>query len=68
LTRFGFNYLEKLIKNKNQKILIVNETAEEKDDLMSDFISIITLFCARIYGKRRNKSKTKKLLKELENV
>lgn len=24
--------------------------------------------CARIYGKRRNKSKTKKLLKELENV
>ncbi len=68
LTRFGFNYLEKLIKNKNQKILIVNETAEEKDDLMNDFISIITSFCARIYGKRRNKSKTKKLLKELENV
>jgi len=67
LTRFGFNYLNKLFKIKNQSILIVNETEEDKNDIVQDFISIITSFCARIYGQRRNKQKTKKLIEELKN-
>jgi len=37
------------------------------DDLMQDFISIITSFIARLYGIRRNKRKTEQLIKELEN-
>lgn len=33
---------------------------------MSDFVSIITSFCARLYGLRRNKRRTEQLIKELE--
>lgn len=32
----------------------------ERDDLMQDFVSIITSFCDRLYGKRRTKGKQKK--------
>ena len=33
-----------------------------KDDLMQDFISLVTIFCARIYGKRRSKRKTENII------
>jgi predicted site-specific integrase-resolvase len=34
---------------------------------MHDFVSIITTFCARLYGQRRTKRKTEQLIKELES-
>lgn len=67
LARFGLNYLEVLLNKLNKKIEIINETKEEREDLMQDFISIITSFCSKIYGQRRNKRKTEKIIKELEN-
>lgn len=39
---------------------------DEKEDLMQDFVSIITSFCARLYDKRRTKRMTEKLIKEME--
>jgi predicted site-specific integrase-resolvase len=38
----------------------------ERDDLMQDFVSVITSFCARLYGKRRTKRMTEKLVEKLE--
>ena len=66
LARFGVNYIEKLLSLDNRKIEIVNNVEEEKEDLVQDFISIITSFCARIYGNKRSKRATEKLIKELE--
>jgi len=34
---------------------------------MQDFIVIITSFCARLYGLRRSKRETEKIIKELKN-
>lgn len=67
LARFGINYIQKLLKLNNREIEIVNNIEAEKEDLIQDFISVITLFCARIYGQRRTKRKTKKLIQELMN-
>lgn len=67
LARFGVNYIEKLLEMQNRKLEIINPIAEERDDLIQDFISIITSFCARIYGQRRSKRNTEKLIKELSN-
>lgn len=50
LTRFGFNYLETLLTMQNRKIEVVNQVIDEKEELIADFTSIITSFCARIYG------------------
>lgn len=62
----GLEDLEGYIK-KNQGITIevVNVAEEEKEDLIQDFISVITSFCARIYGQRRSKRATEKLIKEI---
>jgi len=65
LTRFGFNFLKTLMKDC--EIVIINETTVEKDELMEDFVSLITSFCARLYGNRRSKRKTEILIKELNN-
>ena len=67
LTRFGFNYIDILLKSHNKQIEVINLVDSDKEDLIQDFVSVITSFCARIYGKRRSKRKTEKLIKELED-
>jgi predicted site-specific integrase-resolvase len=67
LARFGLNYIEKLLSMQNRKIEVLNPQPNEIDDLMQDFVSIITSFTARLYGKRRSKRATEKLIKNLEN-
>lgn len=66
LTRFGFNYLEILFEEQGRTIEVVNESENGKEDLMEDFVSIITSFVARLYGLRRSKRRTEKLIKELK--
>lgn len=67
LTRFGFHYLEILAKKQNFEIVVVNQVEDDKEDLIQDFISIITSFCARVYSKRRVTRKTEQLIEELKN-
>jgi predicted site-specific integrase-resolvase len=64
LTRFGFKYIESLMELQGRKIEVINNL-DDKDDLIQDFVSVITSFCARIYGQRRSKRSTEKLIKEL---
>ena len=65
LTRFGFNYIQNLLKTYNREIIVINNAEDDKQDLIQDFISVITSFCARIYGQRRSKRNTEKLLNDL---
>ena len=65
LARFGLNYIEKLLTMQGRKIEIINPQTNDVDDLMQDFVSIITSFCSRLYGKRRSKRKT---IKIIENI
>ena len=66
LTRFGFNYLDTLLMQLDCEIEVVNQTSEDKADLMYDLVSIITSFCARYYGLRRSKRETEKIIYELQ--
>jgi len=67
LTRFGFNYIETLLNYNNIDIEVINNVDTDKEDIIQDFVSIITSYCARIYGQRRSKRKTEKLIEELKN-
>ena len=64
LTRFGFNYIKVLLETSDRHIEVINNSTTS-DDIIEDFVSVITSFCARIYGKRRSKRNTEKLIKEL---
>lgn len=66
LTRFGFNYIEKLLALSNRRIEVVNLAADGKEDLLDDLVSIIYSFCARLYGRRRAKRKTEKVTSALK--
>lgn len=66
LTRFGFNYLEYLLKKLGCEIIVLNADEENETDLIKDLVSIITSFCCRLYGMRRGQNKAKRIREELE--
>jgi predicted site-specific integrase-resolvase len=61
-TRFGFRYLETLLKGQGREIEVVNQADNGTEDLLADLVSIIDSFC----GQRRAKRKTEKIVAELE--
>jgi len=67
LTRFGFNYLDQLLKMQNRRIEVINLAEDGKEDLIQDFVSIVTSFYARLYGQRRSRRKTERLIAELSH-
>ncbi|OQX16211.1 MAG: hypothetical protein BWK80_40390 [Desulfobacteraceae bacterium IS3] len=67
LTWFRFNYIKLLKESQGCRIEIINESANDRDELMQDFVSLVTCFTARLYGLRRSKRKTERLVRELEN-
>ena len=66
LTRFGFRYIETLLKGQGRSVEVVNVAENGTEDLLADLVSIIDSFCARLYGQRRAKRKTEKIVAELE--
>lgn len=66
-TRFGWNYIATLMEVQGRRIEAVfpNET---KDDLVSDFVSIITSMAARIYGRRGSRRKAERIKQCVEQV
>jgi putative resolvase len=65
LTRFGFKYIETLLAIQGRRIEVVNVTENPIEDIIADFVSILYSFCAKLYGQRRAKRKTEKLVQEL---
>lgn len=68
LVRFGFDILEQSFKYFGTKVLILNETIEDKSyeqELTDDLISIIHYFTMKSYSHRR---KLNKIRKELETL
>lgn len=65
-TRFGFRFIETLLKTYGREIEVVNQAENSTEDLLADLTSIIYAFCARLYGQGRAKRKTEKIVHELE--
>ncbi len=65
LTRFGFNYIANLLEVQGRRVEVIFPD-ETKDDLVQDFIAIITSMCARIYGRRGNKNRAERIRECIE--
>ena len=65
-TRFGFRYIETLLKTQGRTLEVVNQAENSTEDLLADLTAIIYRFCARLYGQRRAKRQTEKIVQELE--
>lgn len=66
LTRFGYAYLDTLLSEKGVAIDVINQAENKDDELMNDFISIVTSLCHRIYGRNRKK-KTEEIISNIKS-
>ena len=65
LTRFGFTYIKELWAGQ---LVVINEVQADEQDLMTDFVSLVTSFTARLYGRRRSHRRTEKLIQSLRDA
>lgn len=61
LARFGVEYIEAALSCTGKQLIVLNET-EKTDDLVQDFVDVVTSMCARIYGRRSAKNRAKRAL------
>ena len=68
LLRFGFEMFMKICELHNVVVEIINQTKDKtfECELADDLISLVTVFSARLYGKRSHKNK--KLLSSLKGI
>lgn len=65
-TRFGFRYIEVLLRGQGRRLEVVNFAEHDREDLLHDLISVIYSFAARLYGQRRAKRKTEAIIAQLK--
>jgi predicted site-specific integrase-resolvase len=66
-TRFGFSYIDTLLKQCGRSIEVVNLAEDGKADLVDDLVAVIYSFSARMYGQRRAKRKTEQIIRHLQH-
>ena len=66
LTRFGFYYIKDLLNEKGVKVEVINNMDDKDNEMMNDFISIVTSFCHRLYGRNRKK-RTEQIIEDIKH-
>jgi putative resolvase len=67
LTRFGFNYIEQLMQMQGRRLEVIFPS-DPDNDLVDDFIAVITSMASRIYGRRTSKRRAEKIKQCVEQV
>jgi putative resolvase len=65
LARFGVATLEAALSCSGRELVVIN-ASELKDDIVQDFVDVVTSMCARIYGKRSAKDKASRVLEAVK--
>ena len=67
LTRFGSHYIETLLEAQGRRVEMIFQS-DTGDELVDDFVSMITSMAARIYGRRQSKRRAEKIKQCVESV
>jgi putative resolvase len=67
LTRFGAHYIETLLEAQGRHLEMIFQS-DTGDELVDDFVSVITSMAARIYGRRQSKRRAEKIKHCVEQV
>jgi putative resolvase len=66
-TRFGYQYIALLLEAQGRRIEVINET-DTQDELVDDFVALITSMAARIYGRRSSRQRAERIRECVEQV
>jgi len=67
LTRFGSHYIETLLEAQGRRVEMVF-ASDTGDELVEDFVRVITSMSARIYGRRQSKRRAEKIKQCVESI
>ena len=69
LTRFQYNFVEKMFGSYGVKVICIDKPDDEGDkEFINDLMMIIASFSGRLYGSRSAKRRREKKLKENSNI
>jgi predicted site-specific integrase-resolvase len=66
-TRFGLTYIEQLMAMQGRRLEVIFPS-DTGNDLVDDFIAIITSMASRIYGRRASKKRAEKIKQCVEQA
>jgi len=66
-TRFGLTYIEQLLQMQGRRLEVIFPS-DTDNDLVDDFIAVITSMASRIYGHRTSKRRAEKIKHCVESV
>jgi putative resolvase len=66
LTRFGMESLEAALSAQGRRV-VVADPGDMDDDLVRDVTEVLTIFCARLYGRRGARNRAEKALNCAKN-
>ena len=63
LTRFGYGYIATLLEQQGRRVeaMYPSDTGADGDELVDDFVAVITSMAARIYGRRNSKRRAEQI-------
>jgi len=68
LARFGVDLIKEILSYFGTELIIVNNTnSGYQQEIIEDMIAIIVHFSSRLYGKRRGRKKSKKMVDQIVN-
>jgi len=67
LTRFGYEYIRQLLETQGRHIEVLLPSDTE-NELVDDFVAVITSMAARIYGQRSSRQKAARIRACVEHV
>jgi predicted site-specific integrase-resolvase len=67
LTRFGYEYIHQLLETQGRHLEVLFPSDTE-NELMDDFVAVISSMAARIYGQRNSKRKAERIRACVEHV
>lgn len=67
LTRFGYNYIATLLEQQGRRVEAIYPS-DTGDDLVDDFVAVITSMAARIYGRRNSPRRAEQIKACIEHT
>lgn len=67
LTRFGYGYIATLLEQQGRRVEAIYPS-DTGDDLVDDFVAVITSMAARIYGRRNSRRRAERIKACIEQV
>ncbi|HLW02778.1 MAG TPA: IS607 family transposase [Ktedonobacterales bacterium] len=67
LTRFGYGYIATLLEQQGRRVEAIFPS-DTGDDLVDDFVAVITSMAARIYGRRNSKRRAEQIKACIEHA